>query len=54
MPIHFTIDHKARYVEATFDGHLVLKDLRPSFPPMRRSASAAPWRSFPPPTFPSN
>ncbi len=27
MPIHFTIDHKARYVEAKFDGHLVLKDL---------------------------
>ena len=27
MPIHFTIDHKARYIEATFDGHLVLKDI---------------------------
>lgn len=27
MPIHFTIDHKARYIEATFDGHLVLKDV---------------------------
>ena len=27
MPIHFTIDHKARQVEAMFDGHLVLKDV---------------------------
>jgi hypothetical protein len=27
MPIHFTIDHKARTVEAKFDGHLVLKDV---------------------------
>jgi hypothetical protein len=27
MPIHFTIDHKARYIEAKFDGHLVLKDV---------------------------
>ncbi len=27
MPIHFTIDHQARYVEAKFDGHLVLRDL---------------------------
>jgi hypothetical protein len=27
MPITFTIDHKARLVEAKFDGHLVLKDL---------------------------
>jgi hypothetical protein len=27
MPITFTIDHKARYVEAKFDGHLVLKDI---------------------------
>ena len=27
MPIHFTIDHKARHVEAKFDGNLVLKDV---------------------------
>ncbi|MPZ31098.1 MAG: hypothetical protein GEV13_08890 [Rhodospirillales bacterium] len=27
MLITFTIDHKARTVEATFDGHLVLKDV---------------------------
>ena len=27
MPIHFTIDHTARHVEATFDGNLVLKDV---------------------------
>ncbi len=27
MPIQFTIDHKARHVEAKFDGHLVLKDI---------------------------
>lgn len=27
MPIHFTIDHKTRFVDARFDGVLVLKDL---------------------------
>lgn len=27
MPIHFTIDHKARLVDAQFDGVLVLKDV---------------------------
>jgi hypothetical protein len=27
MPIHFTIDHKARLVDARFDGLLVLKDV---------------------------
>jgi hypothetical protein len=27
MPIHFTIDHKARFVEARFDGVIVLKDV---------------------------
>ena len=27
MPIHYTIDHKARHVEAKFDGPLTLKDL---------------------------
>jgi hypothetical protein len=27
MPIHFTIDHKTRFVEAKFDGVLVLKDV---------------------------
>jgi hypothetical protein len=27
MPIHFTIDHKARFVDAKFDGVLVLKDV---------------------------
>ena len=27
MPIHFTIDHKTRFVDARFDGVLVLKDV---------------------------
>jgi len=27
MPIDFKIDHTARWVEAKFDGHLVLKDI---------------------------
>ena len=27
MPIHVTIDHKARHLEAKFDGQLVLKDI---------------------------
>jgi hypothetical protein len=27
MPIHFTIDHKTRLVDAKFDGLLVLKDV---------------------------
>ncbi|MDP1967412.1 MAG: hypothetical protein Q8K93_35010 [Reyranella sp.] len=27
MPIHFTIDHKTRFVDAKFDGVLVLKDV---------------------------
>jgi len=27
MPIHFTIDHKTRFVDAKFDGLLVLKDI---------------------------
>lgn len=27
MPIHFTIDHKTRLVDARFDGALVLKDV---------------------------
>lgn len=27
MPIHFTIDHKTRLVDARFDGVLVLKDV---------------------------
>ena len=27
MPIHFTIDHKTRWVEAKFDGQLGLKDI---------------------------
>jgi hypothetical protein len=27
MPINFTIDHKARFVDAKFDGVLVLKDV---------------------------
>lgn len=27
MPIHFTIDHKTRFVDAKFDGVLVLRDV---------------------------
>ena len=27
MPIHFTIDHKTRFVDALFDGVLALKDV---------------------------
>lgn len=27
MPIHFTIDHKTRFVDAKFDGVIVLKDV---------------------------
>ncbi|MDO8975314.1 hypothetical protein, partial [Reyranella sp.] len=27
MPIHFTIDHKTRFVDARFDGVIVLKDV---------------------------
>ena len=27
MPIHFTIDHKTRFVDAKFDGLIVLKDV---------------------------
>ncbi|MDP1841224.1 MAG: hypothetical protein Q8N31_18865 [Reyranella sp.] len=27
MPVHYTIDHKARFVEVRFDGVVVLKDV---------------------------
>jgi hypothetical protein len=27
MPIHFTIDHKTRFVDAKFDGLIILKDV---------------------------
>ena len=27
MPTHFTIDHKTRFVDARFDGVIVLKDV---------------------------
>lgn len=45
MPIHFTIDHKARQVEATFDGHLVLKDVE-DFSDAVVGADALPYRKL--------
>ena len=45
MPIHFTIDHKARHVEATFDGHLVLKDVE-DFCDAVVGADALPYRKL--------
>ena len=44
MPIHFTIDHKARHVEAKFDGNLVLKDVE-DFCDSVVGAGALPYRS---------
>lgn len=45
MPIRFTIDHKARYVEATFDGVLVLKDVE-DFCDAVVAADALPYRKL--------
>ena len=45
MPITFTIDHKARHVEAKFDGHLVLKDVE-DFADAVASADALPYRKL--------
>ncbi len=45
MPIHFTIDHKARYVEARFDGVLVLKDVE-DFCDAVVAADALPYRKL--------
>ena len=45
MPIHFTIDHKARHVEAKFDGHLVLKDVE-DFCDAVVGADALPYRKL--------
>jgi hypothetical protein len=45
MPITFTIDHKARHVEAKFDGHLVLKDVE-EFCDAVVGANALPYRKL--------
>ena len=45
MPIHFTIDHKARHVEAKFDGNLVLKDVE-DFCDAVVGADALPYRKL--------
>ena len=45
MPIHVTIDHKARHVEATFAGHLVLKDVE-DFCDAVVGADALPYRKL--------
>src|ERR1051325_4532741 len=45
MPIQFTIDHKARHVEAKFDGLLVLKDLE-DFADAVVGAGALPYRKL--------
>jgi hypothetical protein len=45
MPIHFTIDHKARHVEAKFDGRLVLKDVE-DFCDAVVGADALPYRKL--------
>ena len=45
MPINFTIDHKARYVEAKFDGLLVLKDVE-DFCDSVVAADALPYRKL--------
>jgi hypothetical protein len=45
MPIHFTIDHKARHVEAKFDGNLVLKDVE-DFSDAVVGAGALPYRKL--------
>src|SRR5262249_18868429 len=43
--IHFTIDHKTRYVEAKFDGHLTLKDVE-DFCDAVVGADALPYRKL--------
>ena len=45
MPITYTIDHKARYVEAKFDGHLALKDVE-DFCDAVVAADALPYRKL--------
>ena len=45
MPIQFTIDHKARHVEAKFDGHLTLKDVE-DFTDAVVGAGALPYRKL--------
>lgn len=45
MPIKFTIDHKARYIEATFDGHLALKDVE-AFCDAVVAANGLPYRKL--------
>ena len=45
MPITYTIDHKARYVEAKFDGVLVLKDVE-DFCDAVVAADALPYRKL--------
>jgi len=45
MPIHYTIDHKARHVEAKFDGNLVLKDVE-DFTDAVVGAGALPYRKL--------
>ncbi|CAN5761918.1 hypothetical protein BH11PSE3_BH11PSE3_02090 [soil metagenome] len=45
MPIHFKIDHKARYVEAKFDGVLALKDVE-EFCDAVVAADALPYRKL--------
>ena len=45
MPIHYTIDHKTRYVEAKFDGVLVLKDVE-DFCDAVVGADALPYRKL--------
>ena len=45
MPIRYTIDHKTRTVEATFDGNLVLKDVE-DFTDEVVGAGALPYRKL--------
>jgi hypothetical protein len=45
MPIQYTIDHKARLVEAKFDGTLVLKDVE-DFADAVVGAGALPYRKL--------
>ena len=45
MPIHFTIDHKTRHVEAKFDGNLVQKDVE-DFTDAVVGAGALPYRKL--------
>jgi hypothetical protein len=45
MPIHYTIDHKARTVDAKFDGNLVLKDVE-DFTDAVVGAGALPYRKL--------